>query len=160
VAVGATWPLAGTHTEYAADTLHLSIEVSSNGRVPVPPFPGNFRTGIAGINIFLTSTTTGLNLTISNGTFQGWDRDVFDTPEFLCNGTMSNGEKDAGCQQIMLQESGSTVKHVNWVWPECLVGNDGADNGDCAAGGDLTECLNGVARGAYNVSMGSTPEGR
>lgn len=66
---------------------------------------------------------------------------------------MSNGEENAGCKSIMLQESGSTVKHVNWVWPSCLVGNGGANNDDCAAGGNLDDCLSGVARGPYNVSL-------
>lgn len=36
-------------------------------------------------------------------------------------------------------EPSSTVKHVNWVWPKCLVG-DGTSS-------------EGSARGAYNISM-------
>lgn len=117
------------------DTLHVSIEVTSNGRLEQPPYPDNVRNGIIGMNMFLTSTVTGRNFTISNGTFQGWSRDAIDTPEFLCNSTTNEGFENAGCKEIMLQEPGSTVKHVNWVWPDCLVGNGG--------GGD--------DRGPYNV---------
>ena len=39
----------------------------------------------------------------------------------------------------MLQEPGSTVKHVNWYWPDCLVG-DGQPK-------DIND-----VRGVYNVS--------
>jgi hypothetical protein len=106
--------------------------------------------------MFLTSTVTGLNLTISNGTFQGWSNDTLDTPEFLCNSTTNEGFENAGCQQIMLQESGSTVKHVNWVWPDCLIGNGGADNGNCVSGAPLEDCLDGTARGPYNVSCNTS----
>jgi hypothetical protein len=46
----------------------------------------------------------------------------------------------------MTQEPGSTVKHVNWLWPACLSG-DGKPKtmGLVSAGGS--------ARGAYNVSV-------
>jgi hypothetical protein len=54
----------------------------------------------------------------------------------------------------MLQESGSTVKHVNWVWPDCLVGDGGANNGNCGNGkGSIQNCLEGTARGPYNVRL-------
>jgi hypothetical protein len=36
----------------------------------------------------------------------------------------------------MAQEPSSTVKHVNWIWPDCLVGDGTTGNSD---------------RGAYNV---------
>jgi hypothetical protein len=38
----------------------------------------------------------------------------------------------------MVQEPSSTVKHVNWYWPDCLVG-------------DGTGTDNTSARGVYNV---------
>ena len=133
------------------DTLHVSIDVSGNGRLDLPPYADNFDNGIASLTMFLTSTVTGLNLTISNGTFDGWSRDTLDTPEFLCNSTTNDDFENAGCQQIMLQESSSTVKHVNWVWPDCLIGNGGADNGNCNSGAPLEDCLGGTARGPYNV---------
>lgn len=34
----------------------------------------------------------------------------------------------------MLQEEGSTVKHVNWIWPDCLVGDGPPANGDSDRG--------------------------
>jgi hypothetical protein len=40
----------------------------------------------------------------------------------------------------MLSEPGSTVKHVKWTWPDCLVG-DGQPTGDSD-------------RGVYNVIRG------
>jgi hypothetical protein len=36
-------------------------------------------------------------------------------------------------------EPSSTVKHVNWIWPECLVGDDSGSKDS--------------ARGTYNISM-------
>lgn len=142
----------GSHLN-VSDTLHVSIEISGNGRLEQPPYADDFRNGIASITMFLTSTVTGLNLTISNGTFAGWSEDALDTPEFLCNSTTNDDFENAGCQEIMLRESGSTVKHVNWAWPDCLVGNGGADNGDCNSRGSVDDCLGGTARGPYNVSV-------
>ena len=139
-------------TPMGGDTLHVSIDVSGNGRLDLPPYPDNFDNGISSLTMFLTSTVTGLNLTISNGTFNGWSNDTLDTPEFLCNSTTNEGFENAGCQKIMLQQSGSTVKHVNWAWPNCLVGNGGANNGNCNSGAPLENCLDGTARGPYNVS--------
>jgi hypothetical protein len=53
----------------------------------------------------------------------------------------------------MLQEGDSTVKHVNWVWPDCLVG-DGASNGACGNDiGSIQNCPEGSARGPYNVRL-------
>jgi hypothetical protein len=69
---------------------------------------------IHNITIFLYSYKTGNNFTVTNGT---------------------EGENGASLGDIMRQEEGSTVKHVNWVWPDCLVG-DGNSGDD---------------RGAYNV---------
>lgn len=140
-------------TPLGGDTLHVSIDVSGNGRLTLPPYPDDFKNGIGSLHLFLISTVTGLNLTISNGTFNGWSRDTLDTPEFLCNSTTNENFQNAGCQQIMLQESSSTVKHVNWVWPNCLVGNGGADNGKCISGAPLEDCLDGTARGPYNISF-------
>jgi hypothetical protein len=40
----------------------------------------------------------------------------------------------------MLSEPGSTVKHVKWIWPDCLVGD-----------GQPTTV--GSARGVYNISI-------
>lgn len=138
-------------TPLGGDTLHISIDVSGNGQLDLPPYADNFENGIGSLNLFLTSTVTGLNLTISNGTFNGWSNDTLETPEFLCNSTTNDDFENAGCQKIMLQESGSTVKHVNWVWPDCLIGDGGADNGDCGSGAPLEDCLDGTARGPYNV---------
>jgi len=46
----------------------------------------------------------------------------------------------------MLSEPGSTVKHVKWVWPDCLVG-DGSQN----------QGLGKTDRGVYNVIPPPTP---
>ena len=103
--------------------------------------------------MFLVSYVTGLNLTISNGTDFGWTRtDDQNQWQWGCGNETDYGRDQAGCLPIMLQEVGSTVKHVNWVWPDCMVGNGGNQNGQCRNGGNLNECLTGTARGAYNVS--------
>lgn len=63
------------------------------------------------------SYTTGRNFTVSNGT--------------ATNGTVG---------VIMDQEPGSTVKHVKWTWPSCLVGNGQPTTTDSD-------------RGVYNISI-------
>ena len=98
------------------DYLQVAIDVTSDGQLQLPPYPSNPTSAIYNITIFLSSYTTGYNFTISNGT-----------------ATANN----ASLGEIMAQEPGSTVKHVNWLWPDCLVG-DGSNNSS--------------PRGAYNVS--------
>lgn len=137
-----------------SDFLQVAIDVSGDGRLPLPPYAPDVETGLFNITLFLTSYTTGLNLTISNGTTAGWVNRSAEPPEFGCNSRSSPGFQNAGCQEVMLQESGSTVKHVNWVWPDCLVGGGGADNGNCGqVGSSVRECLDGTARGPYNVRI-------
>jgi hypothetical protein len=99
------------------DYLQVALDVSSDGQLQLPPYPSNATSGIWNITIFLSSYVTGWNFTISNG-------------------TASRGNASLG--EIMQQEPGSTVKHVNWVWPDCLVGNGPPGN-------------NNSARGLYNV---------
>lgn len=100
------------------DTLHVALDVTSNGQLQLPPYPSNPVSAIHNITIFLSSYDTGRNFTVSNGTAS----------------VGSLGE-------IMQLESGSTVKHINWVWPDCLVG-DGNPDGS-----------NSTSRGAYNVCI-------
>ncbi|KAA8574129.1 hypothetical protein EYC84_005650 [Monilinia fructicola] len=88
------------HLEVAA------LDVSSDGQLQLPPYPKNAVSEIYNITMFLSSYTTGKNFTISNGTATA--------------GNASLGE-------IMAQEPSSTVKHVNWVWPDCLVGDGTSD---------------------------------
>lgn len=100
------------------DSLQVALDVTADGRLPLPPLAPDSPSCIFNITIFLSSYETGHNLTITNGTA---------------------GAHNASLGNIMDQEPSSTVKHVNWVWPECLVG-DGQPTGS------------GSARGAYNVS--------
>jgi hypothetical protein len=103
----------------SSDTLQVAIDVSGDGKLPWPPSTqsSNAPTLFHNITIFLTSYTTLLNLTISNGS------------------TVPTGNT-AYVGPVLSLEPTSTVKHVNWVWPACLVGN-----------GD------GSPRGAYNISL-------
>jgi hypothetical protein len=103
------------------DHLQVALDVSSDGQLQLPPYPSNPKSAIWNITIFLSSYVTGWNFTISNG-------------------TASTGNASLG--EIMQQEPGSTVKHVNWVWPDCLVGNGPPAN-------------NNSARGLYNVRVNS-----
>jgi hypothetical protein len=104
--------LSSSETKPASDhavleTLHVAIDVSGNGRLPIPPnIASDSPSQIFNITIFLYSYDTGRNLTVSNG-----------TETFLA----------ASLGPVMLQEPGSTVKHINWKWPDCLVG-DGQPN--------------------------------
>lgn len=110
---------AGADTLLLQDTLHISLDVTANGQLPLPPLEADSPSQIFNITVFLYSYTTGRNFTVSNGT--------------------AAGEDDAGLANIMEQEPGSTVKHINWAWPDCLVG-DGQPEGDDSD------------RGAYNAS--------
>ncbi|QSZ33843.1 hypothetical protein DSL72_005416 [Monilinia vaccinii-corymbosi] len=106
------------NTPLGGDSLHVALDVSSDGQLQLPPYPRNAVSEIYNITMFLSSYVTGKNLTISNGTATA--------------GNASLGE-------IMAQESSSTVKHVNWVWPDCLVGDGTSDKNS--------------SRGAYNISI-------
>jgi hypothetical protein len=99
--------------------MEVALDVSANGRLPLPPYPDDSQSKIHNITIFLYSYGTGKNFTITNGT-----------------ATANN----ASLGDIMLSEPGSTVKHVRWMWPDCLVGD-----------GQPTTV--GNARGVYNISI-------
>jgi hypothetical protein len=99
------------------DFLHIALDVSGDGKLPVPPRSLNDPlTQVFNFTLFLTSVALGKNFTISNITTS--------TPPFA---------------DIMSQELGQTVKHINFEWPECLVG-DGQDT-------------SGTQRGEYNISI-------
>jgi hypothetical protein len=100
------------------DFLHVAIDVGGDGKLKVPPQGRDDPiTQVFNFTIFLTSDSQQKNFTISNITST--------TPPFA---------------DIMNQEFGSTVKHVNFEWPDCLVG-DGQEN------------IDDTARGDYNISI-------
>lgn len=104
-------------TPMGGDFLHIALDVSGDGKLAVPPRNINDAlTQVYNFTLFLTSDSLQKNFTISNFTTQ--------TPPFA---------------NILDQELGQTVKHINFEWPECLVG-DGNDN-------------EGGARGDYNISI-------
>jgi hypothetical protein len=105
-------------TPLGGDTIEVALDVSANGRLSLPPYEDDSSSRIHNISIFLYSYDTGRNFTISNGTAS---------------------EDGAVLGDIMLSEPGSTVKHVKWRWPDCLVG-DGQPTGESD-------------RGAYNISI-------
>ncbi|TDZ30139.1 hypothetical protein C8035_v003221 [Colletotrichum spinosum] len=105
-------------TPLGGDNLHVALDVSTNGKMPLPPYAEDSPTKIFNVTMFLSSRVTGRNFTITNGTASA---------------------NNASLGEIMFQERGSTVKHVNWVWPDCLVGN-GRPSGRSD-------------RGAYNISI-------
>jgi len=106
------------NTPLGGDNLQVALDVSSDGQLQLPPYPDDPVSAIYNITIFLSSYTTGWNFTISNG-------------------TASSGNASLG--EIMAMEPSSTVKHVNWIWPDCLVG-DGSPSGNSS-------------RGLYNISI-------
>ena len=62
-------------------------QVSGDGKLSQPAFSG---VGLDGLNIYLVSSDSGDNITISEGS------------------------------GLLTQESGSTVKHLNWPIPSCI----------------------------------------
>ncbi|ORY10164.1 hypothetical protein BCR34DRAFT_458735, partial [Clohesyomyces aquaticus] len=105
-------------TPMGGDFLHIAIDVSGNGKLPVPPRNmDDPLTQVFNITLFLTSNVLLKNFTISN---------ITTTTPPLAN--------------IMDQESGQTVKHINFEWPDCLVGDGKEDIGT-------------TARGEYNISI-------
>ncbi|KAL1987621.1 hypothetical protein VTN96DRAFT_3221 [Rasamsonia emersonii] len=110
------------YTPVGGDTLQIAIDVSGDGKLPWPPSTQSptSPTLFHSITIFLTSYTTLRNFTISNGS---------DIPA----GSM------AFVGPVLSLEPSSTVKHINWVWPACLVGS-GSDSSSSS-------------RGAYNISL-------
>lgn len=90
-------------TDLCPETLEVALDVSGDGKLPLPPYPANSPSEIYNITIFLSSYTTGKNFTITNGTASA---------------------NNASLGDIMRSEPGSTVKHVRWTWPDCLAGNN------------------------------------
>ncbi|KAL1963939.1 hypothetical protein VTN77DRAFT_7614 [Rasamsonia byssochlamydoides] len=107
------------YTPLGGDTLQVAIDVSGDEKLPWPPSTQspNSPTLFHNITLFLTSYTTSRNFTISNGSAVPAGSTAFVGP-------------------VLSLEPSSTVKHVNWVWPACLVG-DGSSS----------------PRGAYNISL-------
>ncbi|GFN12347.1 propionyl-CoA carboxylase beta chain, mitochondrial [Aspergillus tubingensis] len=103
------------YTPLGGDTLQIAIDTSGDGQLTSSSSSSS--TEFHTLHLFLTSTTTHKNLTISNGT------------------TPSTNNTYVG--PVLDLEPSSTVKHVNWIWPACFVGN----------GGDKPP------RGDYNVSV-------
>lgn len=79
-------------TFHFGSDIPIAIDVSGNGQLPVSAsVPGNSgKTGYDGLDIYLVSSQTNTNVTVSY---------------------------DSG---ILKDESGSTVKHLNWQMPSCL----------------------------------------
>lgn len=106
-------------TPLGGELIEVALDVSTNGRLPMPPYADDTPSLIHNITIFLYSYDTGRNFTITNGTASA---------------------NNASLGDIMFQEPGSTVKHVKWMWPDCLVGDGQPTTLDSA-------------RGVYNISI-------
>lgn len=97
--------------------------MSGNGQLSLTP-SDDAPTRFHEITLFLTSSEKEKNLTISNGT-----------------SIDSDDGKLPYVGPVLDLEPSSTVKHVNWIWPDCFVGEgDGDSDSDSA-------------RGNYNISM-------
>ncbi|POS68841.1 hypothetical protein DHEL01_v212766 [Diaporthe helianthi] len=88
-------------TPMGGDTIEIALDVTANGILPLD-VAADSPSRIHNISIFLSSYSTGRNLTVSNGTVSS---------------------NNASLGDIMSQEPGSTVKHVRWTWPACLAGD-------------------------------------
>ncbi|KAL4863253.1 hypothetical protein BDV12DRAFT_206681 [Aspergillus spectabilis] len=112
------------YTPLGGDNLHISIDVSGNGRLSLTP-EDDAPTQFHDLRIFLTSNEKERNLTISNGTVPG------------SNSNSDSDSEEGYIGPILTLEPSSTVKHVNWIWPDCFVGEgDGNEsNNDRDSGG-------------------------
>ncbi|KAI8966041.1 hypothetical protein F5Y11DRAFT_311222 [Daldinia sp. FL1419] len=106
-------------TPLGGDTIEVALDVTANGKLHLPPYDDDSPSRINNITIFLYSYSTGRNFTITNGTAS---------------------TNDVSLGDIMESEPGSTVKHVKWHWPDCLIGDGKPDSADSD-------------RGAYNISI-------
>ncbi|KAI0135454.1 hypothetical protein F4814DRAFT_401250 [Daldinia grandis] len=106
-------------TPLGGDTIEVALDVTANGKLHPPPYSDDSPSRINNITIFLYSYDTGRNFTITNGTAS---------------------TNDVSLGDIMESEPGSTVKHVKWHWPDCLIGDGKPDTADSD-------------RGAYNISI-------
>src|SRR5687767_1300626 len=104
------------------DDLHISLDVTANGKLPLADFDEDDPSQIFNITVFLYSYRTERNFTITNGTASA---------------------NNASYGNIMRQQPGSTVKHINWAWPDCLTGDGQPDSDDSD-------------RGTYNVSSATS----
>ncbi|KAJ5524264.1 hypothetical protein N7494_010914 [Penicillium frequentans] len=107
------------YTPLGGANLQVAIDVSGNGALSWPPSTqsADAPTLFHDITLFLTSESKSHNLTISNGTVPATNTTGYVGP-------------------VLDLEPSSTVKHVNWIWPKCFVG-DGTSSSD----------------GTYNISM-------
>ncbi|KAI1385079.1 uncharacterized protein F4822DRAFT_417232 [Hypoxylon trugodes] len=106
-------------TPLGGDTIEVALDVTANGKLRLPPYSDDSPSRINNITIFLYSYATGRNFTITNGTAS---------------------TNDVSLGDIMQSEPGSTVKHVKWNWPDCLIGDGKPDSADSD-------------RGDYNISI-------
>ncbi|KIK71143.1 hypothetical protein GYMLUDRAFT_66351 [Collybiopsis luxurians FD-317 M1] len=82
---------------HAGSALPIAIDVSGDGQLNFPDVSNPASTAATHfslLEIYLVSADTSLNLTVSNGT------------------------------QLLTQEPGSTVKHLNWIVPDCIPKGD------------------------------------
>ncbi|KAF8213485.1 hypothetical protein K438DRAFT_1804063 [Mycena galopus ATCC 62051] len=76
---------------HAGSSLPIAIDVSGDGKLPASASSNSSdSTHFESLNIFLVSAQTNINMTVSEG------------------------------PTLLLNESGSTVKHLNWIIPTCL----------------------------------------
>lgn len=102
-------------TPLGGETLHISLDITANGKLNIPPYVDESPSLIHNISVFLYSYNTGRNFTVVN---------LDEAPD----------------GDIMAQEPGSSVKHINWRWPDCLVGDGQPRDADSD-------------RGVYNISI-------
>lgn len=103
-------------TPLGGSQIEVALDVSADGVLPLDTATDS-PSRINNITVFMYSYDTGRNFTISDGTGS--------------SGTYG---------PIMQQEPGSTVKHVKWTWPDCLVGDGQPKTADSD-------------RGIYNISI-------
>ncbi|KAL5337122.1 hypothetical protein BJX70DRAFT_399929 [Aspergillus crustosus] len=139
------------YTPLGGDTLHISIDVSGNGALSVTPGEDDddnydAPTLFHDLRIFLTNEENGRNLTISNGTIpDSGSKSGSDS------GSDSDPESEYGSYvgPILDLEPSSTVKHVNWLWPDCFVGSGSGSASESESSNNDEDNW----RGDWNISL-------
>ncbi|KAL4884085.1 hypothetical protein BJY04DRAFT_215521 [Aspergillus karnatakaensis] len=135
------------YTPLGGDTLHISIDVSGNGQLSLSP-DNDAPTRFHDLRIFLTSDALEMNLTVSNGTIPDSSSDDDEDDD-------NNDEGYPYVGPILDLEPSSTVKHVNWLWPGCFVGEGSGSSSSSSSSNDNEDGGDGDGnwRGSWNISI-------
>lgn len=109
--------------------------MTANGKLNLPPYAKDSPSRINDISVFLYSYETGRNFTVAHP---------------------READNDDAHGDLMAQQEGSTVKHINWRWPDCLTGDGQPTDADSDRGiynvrDNGPRAISGAERGGEDV---------